>query len=196
MVAQEDRPLGRFRDRRCLSQDLRDGEPVLSPNGHENARHQREVECHVAFVALLGFTEVVHHICRPLVGLRQQHAAGVLVVDDLAATPQELVRLREVLAVGVLALEQVRHSVEAEAVDAQVEPEPHHVDHRGRDFGVVVVEIGLMGEESMPIVLAANRIPGPVGDLGVDEDDPGVGVARVVVGPHVVVPVRTVGVGA
>ena len=35
-----------------------------------------------------------------------------------------------------------------------------------------------MGEEAVPVVLAPLGVEGPVGLLGVDEDDPGVGVAR------------------
>ena len=41
-------------------------------DGHEKPRHQREVKCHVAFVAL---AEIGHRILRPLVGFAQQDAA-------------------------------------------------------------------------------------------------------------------------
>ncbi len=51
-----------------------------------------------------------------------------------------------------------------------------------------------MGEEAVPEVLLADGVEGPVGGFGVDEDDAGVGVLLVVVGPHVVVAVRSVGV--
>ena len=53
-----------------------------------------------------------------------------------------------------------------------------------------------MGEEAVPVVLLAHRVERPVGGLGVDEDDPGVRVLLVVVGPDVVVAVRPVGVVA
>ena len=53
-----------------------------------------------------------------------------------------------------------------------------------------------MGEEAVPVVLLADRVEGPVGGLGVDEDDPGVLVLLVVVGPDVVVAVGPVGVVA
>ena len=46
--------------------------------------------------------------------------------------------------VGAVAFEQVRHRVEAEAVEAEVEPEAHHVDHGVGHFGVVVVEVRLV----------------------------------------------------
>ena len=44
----------------------------------------------------------------------------------------------------------------------------------------------------MPEVLLAHRVEGPVAGLGVDEDDPRVRIAGVVVAPDVVVAVRTV----
>ena len=85
--------------------------------------------------------------------------------------------LGQVLAVGALALVEVGHRVEPEAVDAQVEPEAQRLEDRVVDRGVVEVEVGLVGEEPVPEVLLADRVPGPVGRLGVDEDDPGVLVA-------------------
>ena len=89
----------------------------------------REVERHVALVATARrVTEVLDDVGGPLVGLAQQHPVGVVRVDLLADPPQELVRPRQVLAVGPLLLEEVRHRVEPEPVDAEVEPEPQRVE--------------------------------------------------------------------
>ena len=63
--------------------------------------------------------------------------------------------LGQVLAVGAVALEQVGHGVEPEPVEAQLEPEPHHVEHGLGHLGVVVVEVGLVVEEAVPVVLLA-----------------------------------------
>ena len=98
--------------------------------------------------------------------------------------------LGQVLAVGAVALEQVRHRIEAEAVEAEAEPVEHHVEHGVGDLGVVVVEVGLVVEEAVPVVLLALLVPGPVRRLGVDEDDPGLGPALVVVVPDVPVGLR------
>ena len=49
------------------------GVAVLLPERHEHARHQREVERHVALVAV---AEVGAHVGRPLVRLGQQHAVA------------------------------------------------------------------------------------------------------------------------
>ena len=177
-------------------EDLRDRVALLPAHRHEDARHDREVERHLALVALDRVAEVVDHVLGPLVGLAQQHPVRVALVDLGPDPLEELVRLREVLAVGALPLEQVRHGVQPEPVDAEVEPELQRVQDRVLHGRVVEVEVGLVGEEPVPEVLLAHRVEGPVGRLGVDEDDPGVRVAGVVVGPDVEVPVRAVRVGA
>jgi hypothetical protein len=66
------------------------------------------------------------------------------------------VRLVEVLAVRALALEEVGHGVEAEAVEPEVQPEAQDVEHRLLDRGAVVVEVRLVGEEAVPVVGAAS----------------------------------------
>jgi hypothetical protein len=93
-------------------------------------------------------------------------------------------------------LVEVRDSVEAEAVEADVEPEAHHVEHHLLDLFVVIVEVGLVAEEAMPVVLLALGVPRPVRALGVDEDHAGVGPLLVVVTPHVPVGVGVGAVGA
>ena len=60
-------------------------------------------------------------------------------------------RLGQVLAVGAFALVEVGHGVGAEAVDAEVEPVVHGVEHRLLHLGVVVVEVGLVREEAVPV---------------------------------------------
>ena len=68
-----------------------------------------------------------------------------------------------------------------------VEPEGHDVEHLLVDGRVVEVEVGLMAEEPVPVVLAGDRVPGPVGRLGVPEDDARPLVDLVGVAPDVVV---------
>ena len=145
------------------------------------------MEAHVALVAV---AEVLDHVLGPLVGLGQQHLARVKRVDLLAQPPQVLVGLGQVFAVGAVPLEEVGHGVEAEAVEADVEPVADHVEHGVGHLGVVVVEVRLMGEETVPVVLAPLGVPGPVGLLGVDEDYAGLAVALVVVAPDVPVGLR------
>ena len=52
VVAQEDPPLAAVGDLRGLGEDLGDRVALLPPHRHEHAGHQREVEAHVALVAV------------------------------------------------------------------------------------------------------------------------------------------------
>ena len=193
VVAQEEPPLRVVRNRRRAIEDLVDRRRVLAPNRHEHARHHREVERHVAFVAV---AEILDDVLRPLVRLGEQHAVRIARVD-LGAHPLEvLVRLRQVLAVRALALVQIRNRVETEAVDAEVEPEAQDVQHRLLHVRVVVVQVGLVAEEAVPVVLTAHRIERPVRRLRVEEDDACVGVGLVAVRPHVPVALRPLRFGA
>jgi hypothetical protein len=189
VVAQEDAPLAAVGNFRCLRQDLGDRITLRTANGHEHAGHEREVEAHVA---LTSFPEVLHDIGRPLVRLSEQHTPGKLDVDGLADALQILVRLREVLAVGAIPLEQIGHRVEPVAVEPEIEPEADDVEHRLLNLGIVVVQIRLMVEEAMPVVLLAQRLIGPVRRLGVDEDDARIRPLLVVLAPHVPVRLRVV----
>ena len=129
VVAQEDAPLTVRGDGRRLLEDLRDRVARLAPHCHEDARHHGEVEAHVALVAAgLEVPEVVHDVGGPLVRLGQQHASRIPLVDVLAHLAQHRVGLREVLAVRPLALVEVGDRVEAEAVDAEVQPERQGVE--------------------------------------------------------------------
>ena len=95
--------------------------------------------------------------------------------------------LGQVFAVGPLALDQVGDGIDAEAVDPAVEPERHDVEHLFLDRGIIEIEVGLMAVEPVPEVLAGDRVPGPVGGLGVSEDDPCSLIHLVGVAPDVVV---------
>ena len=153
VVSEEQSPLRAVRNRRRAVEDLEDRRRVLAAQRHEHARHHREVERHVALVAV---AEVLDDVLGPLVRLGEQDPVGIARVDLGAHAPQVLVRLGEVLAVRPVALVEIRHGVEAEAVDAEVEPEAQDVEHRLLHLGVVVVEVGLVREEAVPEVLAAN----------------------------------------
>ncbi len=182
MVAEEDAPLTVLGDARGLRHDVGDGQPVFLPERHVDARHQREVEGHMALVAI---AEVRAHIFGPLVGFGEDQAAFVAFVDGGADFLDGGMGFRQVFAVGAVALDQVRDGVHAQAVDAHVEPEPHDVDDFFDDAGVVEVEIGLVRKETVPIVGVGHRVPGPVGLFSVGKDDAGIFIKRVRVAPNV-----------
>jgi len=53
--------------------------------------------------------------------------------------------------------------VEAEAVDAAVEPEAGDIEQGVLDLDIVQVQLGLLRQEIVQIVLAAAGVPGPGG---------------------------------
>ncbi|MNM28348.1 hypothetical protein D3C81_388620 [compost metagenome] len=182
------------RDFRGLAQNVSDREAVLLGQRHVHARHQREVKGHMAFVAVqalfVGVAEIQLGVFRPLIGLGQQHAVGIIGVDFGADLFENVVGFRQVFVVGAVTLDQVRDRVQAQTVDTHVEPIAHHRQHRFHDLRIIEIQVGLVGVETVPKVLTGHRIPGPVGFFGVEKNDPGAVVLLVVIGPHVKVPRR------
>ena len=72
VVAQEQPPLAVLGDVGRLAHDLGDRMAVFLPQRHEHARHQREVERHVAFVAVAE----VRRARRPATGSPRRSASG------------------------------------------------------------------------------------------------------------------------
>jgi hypothetical protein len=95
------------------------------------------------------------------------------------------VGLGQVLVDRPLPLDQIRHGVEAHAVDPEIEPEPHHVNNGFEHPRIVEVQIGLVSIKTMPVIGLRHRIPRPVGFLGVDKDDAGFGELLVGIAPKV-----------
>jgi len=72
------------------------------------------MECHVALVAV---AEIRADVGRPLVGLSQQHATGVIRINRRAKPLDYDMRFGEILAIGAVALHQVRNCVESQRID-------------------------------------------------------------------------------
>jgi hypothetical protein len=85
----------------------------------------------------------------------------------------------------------MRH-VDADPVDAAVEPEPQDVLELAADGGVAPVQVGLLGQEQVQPVLARVLVVGP--GAAAEVADPVVRrtAVRRGVAPDVVVPVRVV----
>ena len=90
--------------------------------------------------------------------------------------PSAVAGVRRVVAEGVV-FDEVPEDVDAEAVDAAVEPEAEDVEHGLLDFGVAPVEVGLGGEEGVVVVLAGGvvELPGAAAEVA----EPVVGRAAV-----------------
>ncbi len=109
----------------------------------------------------------------------------VLGVDDGADLLDLDVGFGDVFAAGAVALDEVGDGVQAQGVDAHVQPEAHGLEDFIHDAGVVEVEVGLVREEAMPVEGLGQFVPGPVGLFGVGEDDADAFVELVGVGPDV-----------
>ena len=168
MVAQENRPLAVLRYFRRLPHDVGDRKAVFLRDRHIHARHQRKVKRHMALIA---GAEILLGVLRPLVGLGQQHPPRRVVIERRADFLQNVVGLGEVLVVGAVALDQIRHRVQPQPIDAEVEPEAHHVQHLLQHPRIVEIQIRLMREKPVPVERLGGLVPGPVGFLGVDKDD-------------------------
>ena len=168
VVAQEDAPLAVVGDGGRLRDDVGDGEAVFLAEGHVDARHKREVKTHVALVA---FAEVGADFGGPLVGFGEDEAVGVVGIDGGADGADDVVGLGETLAGGAVALNEVGNGIESKGIDAEIEPETHGFQDLFENDGVVEVEVGLVGEEAMPVEGLGGIVPCPVGFLCVGEDD-------------------------
>ncbi len=184
VVPQEHGPLAGLGNLRCLPQDVGDRRAILLRDRQIHPRHERKVERHVAFVAI---AEIEMGVLGPLVGLGQQHLVGMVRIHFGANPLQDVVGLGQVLATGALPLDQVRNSVQAQPVDPQLQPVVQDTQHLAHHRRIVEVEIGLMAIETVPEIGLGFGIPGPVALLGVEEDDAGLVIFLIVVGPDVVV---------
>ena len=187
VVAEKQRPLRGLRNRRGLLQNIHDGGPVLHPQGHEQAWHQRKMKGHVAFVTPPG-SKVGRRVVRPLIGFGQQHAVPILGVHILPQTLQKCVRLRQVLAARAFPLVEIRHSVQPHPVHSQAHPKIEHPEHLLVDGRMVKIQIRLVKIKAVPIVGVGHRVPGPIGWFVVFENDPCALAFFRRVAPHVVVP--------
>src|SRR5262249_44173880 len=94
----------------------------------------------------------------------------------------------EVLVDRTLPLAQVGYGVQAEAIHTNIQPETHSSEDGLQDLRVVVIQVGLMREKTMPIICPSHRVPGPVRLFSIQEDDPGPSILRISIAPDIVVP--------
>ena len=159
VVAQEQSPLAVGGYVRRLPQDVRDRKPIFLGDRHVDARHQREVVRHVAFVA---FAKIGVDVFRPLVCLGEKHLAGRIGVQLGSDLLDDGVGFRQIFVVGSFALAQIRNCVQTKAVDAEIKPSPHDLDHGQEHVRIVKIEIRLMRKEAMPVVGLRLLVPGPI----------------------------------
>jgi hypothetical protein len=167
---------------RGLRKDFDDRFAIFELYGHEHSGHQRKVKRGVEFVAV---SKIGAHIRGPLICISEKHGAGIRNVEALAEFANDGVRFGQVLAQRPFALDKKGNRVQSEAVDAEIQPEPHDLPDGLEDGGIVVVNNRLMAEKAVPVIRLGDGIPSPVGDLGIDKDDGDALVASVGIAPHV-----------
>ena len=126
------------------------------------------MEIHVALVAI---AHVLNGIDGPHVGFGKQHLVFVVLIQMRANFLQISVRFRKVFAVGAVAFKQVGHGIQAEAIDTHVGPEVEDAKHGAPHGRVVVIQIGLVGIEAVPVIRFGYRVIGPVRCFKIGEDD-------------------------
>ena len=187
MVAQEDGPLAVRRNLRRLPQYIGDGKPVLARDRHVHARHQREVECHVAFVIV---AEIVLGVLGPLIGFCQQHAVRIMGIEFGTNSLQDRMRFGQILVIGALAFHQIRHRIQSQPINAKLEPIAQNSKDLLQHARIVEIQIRLVRVEPMPVICARHLVPRPVGTLAIDEDDARAGIFVVIIRPDIEVAIH------
>ncbi len=141
MIAEEQTPLAVVGDGWRLGHDVGYRQAIFLTKGHIDAWHQGKVEDHVALVAI---AEVVTDVGWPLIGFGQDEAVGVVGVNGGADGPDDGVGLGQVFAGGAVAFDEIRNGVQAQRIDAHVEPEAHGLENLFDHRGVIEVEVGLV----------------------------------------------------
>ena len=149
-------------------------------------RHVRLADDHAVVVAVEDAAHFAHHIV---------HLVLVAGVDGLQA-PVRVLAFLPLWVLGVVAqllvLDQVVEDVDAEAIDAPVEPEAQDAEHRLAHFGVAPVEVGLLPEEGVVIELVGVLIPLPADAAEVGEPVVGRRAVGLGISPDVPVALRVV----
>ncbi len=94
---------------------------------------------------------------------------------------------RQVLAVGAFALAQIRHCIQTHAINACIEPEPHHLHDGVEDMRAGEIQVRLVGKKAVPVIGLGYLVPLPVGSPYVSENAARATVLGVVVAPDIVV---------
>src|SRR5262245_56026631 len=140
------------------------------------------MEGHVAFVAV---AKIWTNVGRPLVRFGKKQAGGISFIEFSSNSLDDRVRLRKILAVCPVALDEIRNSIQTKAVHSHIQPKTHRLKDALDYFGIVEVEIGLVRKESVPVIRICNGIPGPVRFLRIRKNNSNIAVFLVRIAPNV-----------
>src|SRR4029077_8207918 len=109
---------------------------------------------------------------------------GIAQVNLTAKLLDDRMCFWKILTTRSFALHQVWDRIHAQRIDAHIQPEAHDLKYFFDDSGIVIVQIGLVRKETVPVVLLGDRIPSPVGPLGIREDNAGAFILPIGVAPY------------
>ena len=164
------------------------GSASLTGERQVHALHHREVEQQLHLVALVA--EELAQVLGRQVDLTEQQGVALASRHEPAEVLEEVVRVECRVARDRALLEQERHRIDPEAVDAELEPEAHDLRDLLAHPRVRDVEVGLVRVEVVQVPLAGLLVPGPDAVLGVGEDDRRRVLGRALVAPDVEVAER------
>jgi hypothetical protein len=131
--------------------------------------HHVEVEEQVDLVRVLA-AEEVDQLFRDQVDLAQQHPVAAPAGDERTQLPQDLVGVQVDVA-DLARVDEERHRVDPETVDAELQPEAGDLGHLVAHLLVADVQVRLVRVERVQVVLLRLIVPGPDAVLGVGEHD-------------------------
>src|SRR5215217_5677415 len=68
----------------------------------------------------------------------------------------------QVFTIGTFTLKEIRNSIEPEPVYAHPAPEIEHTEHFFLNSRIIIIQVGLMMKEAMPVILLCHGVPSPV----------------------------------
>ena len=193
VIAQKKSPLAVLGYGWSTFQNVGNRMAVFQADRHEHPRHQWKMIGHVAFVAI---AEIMADIFGPLIGFGQEHAPRIMLVEVFAELFEYRMGFRQIFIAGALPDAEIGHRIKTHPVYPHIKPEAHHLQDGLDHLRVVMVQVGLMGEEAMPVVGLCLRVPGPVRIFGIAENDPGFRKFFVGVAPDIIFSAGRVGLGS
>ncbi len=84
---------------------------------------------------------------------------------------QEFMRPGQILAARAFALVKIWNGIEAQTIDAHVQPKVANFFHCFVHGRIVEIQIRLVRIKAMPVICFCDRVPRPIGSFEIFEDD-------------------------
>src|SRR5436190_575960 len=97
---------------------------------------------------------------------------------------------RQVLAIGVITFKKIRYCIQPEAIYSHFAPVIEYIEYFFLYRRAVIIQIGLVMVETVPVILLCSIIPCPVGCFKILEYNAGVSVLIRIIAPYIIISVR------